>query len=174
MAASGSAGVEKKRKSPEVSASVKKYLEEFYMKEDDVYFVLKKELYGESAAGVWKDKEYFLSVELFEAFKAELKTASIVQDAEGPSDLVRTTLEAHTIEVQSLTESMEELKNQVEVMTRVNTGLSRTNTILTSRVEALETRNTDLNKRLKVVEELGGAFGVLYPSRDEVERMIKK
>ena len=42
------------------------------MEEGDVYFVLKKELYGEEADGEWKDKEYFVNHIIGEKIKQDI------------------------------------------------------------------------------------------------------
>ncbi|KAK3249096.1 hypothetical protein CYMTET_41465 [Cymbomonas tetramitiformis] len=52
---------------------VEDYLEaNEYMKEGDVYLVLKKELYGEEADGEWKDKEYFVNHIIGEKIKQDI------------------------------------------------------------------------------------------------------
>ncbi|KAK3268284.1 hypothetical protein CYMTET_23203 [Cymbomonas tetramitiformis] len=111
----------------------------------------------------------FVDCPTFERFKSELVT----QEAEGASEFVKTTLEEHTVEVESLSENIRELQHQVEVLTRANTNLSRERVILFSKVEALESENANLQTRLKVVEDLASAFEVLYPTKSEVKDMFK-
>ncbi len=101
---------------------VEDYLEaNEYMKEGDVYFVLKKELYGESASGFWKDREYFVNHEKFEKLQSETSCLKLEQLSLSDFDLFQVQQSSKT----------QELEKQISDLQAENTDLKR-------RLEGLE------------------------------------
>lgn len=123
--------------------------------------------------GHLEGEEGYVDFETFNSFKSELAQRSGAQVDDAASDFVKTTMEKQTVELDSLTETVEELKAQVELLTRTNTDLVRKTVILESQVEELKAQNTNVQNRLKVVEDLTSAFEVLYPTKSEVKDMFK-